>query len=208
MNRSNQRVIKILKNFIWPVTLVIVVLLLRRFDFSKINLSWEKITALITVIIWPVTGLAGLLFFRKHLGNVINSLGTFKVGTQGVEMTFQNKLESAQQQLIESGSMFAQSKSAGHINIKGSKAITPYEQLLEIRDALISKIIKKAQEYNIETEDTSSSTICDKLKESGAITYQIARNFNALMDLTVSGNPSISQLQVNQVKELYNSFQL
>ena len=208
MKIINQNITQILKKLVWPISLIVVILLLKWFDFSKIDFTWEKITALITVIIWPVTVLTGLLFFRRHLGNVINSLGSFKVGAQGVEMTFQNKLESAQKYQIGSGSMIPQSKSSGHINIKGSKAITPYEQLLEIRDALNNQIIRKAHKYDISTENISIPALCETLLNANRISRQSAHSFNILLDLTNSGSASITQSQVDQAKALYNNFKL
>ena len=66
--------------------------------------SWENFIELIDKIIWPCTVLAGLLFFRKHLGSVINSLGSIKAGVDGFEMTFQSQIEDAQELIgIESG---------------------------------------------------------------------------------------------------------
>ena len=72
MKITKQNITQILKKLIWPITFVVVILLLKWFDFSKIDFTWDKITALTTVIIWPLTVLTGLLFFRRHLGNVIN----------------------------------------------------------------------------------------------------------------------------------------
>jgi len=170
-------------------------------------MDFQQFIDLVDKIIWPVTVLAGLLFFRKHLGNVISSLGTIKAGTDGIEMTFQSKIDDVQD-LIGTGNSGAISKSSEHISILGSRAETPYQQLMEIKDTLNQKIVKKAIEFKIPTDNTSNSALIDKLKEVGAVTLQNARNINALIDLTNSGNPSINQSQVNQVKRIYNAVQL
>ena len=97
------------------------------------------------------------------------------------------------------------SKNAGQINIKGSRAETPFEQLLELRDELNHKIVRKAIEFKIPTENVSSHALLDKLKDVGAITIQNNRNIKALIKLTNSGSPSINQSQVNQVRGLFNA---
>lgn len=169
----------------------------------------EQIINLLDVIVWPLTVLIGLLFFRKHIGKVIGSLVSIKAGAQGFEINFiEEQLQEATKQ-IGIGSFESQSKSGGGINIKGSQAETPYEQLLEVRDALNNKIISKATKENIPTEDVTALALCDELLEINIISRQNARNFNTLLKLTnIAGGSAITQIQVNQIKALYNNLKL
>ena len=176
-------------------------------DFLAFSITWAELTSLIQAIIWPLTVLLGLLFFRKHLGKVISSLGSIKAGASGFEMNFQSALDDAQIK-IGGGSGSGKAKTAGHINFEGSDSGTPYEQLLSIRDALNSKIIQIAQKYKIPVENISSQKLCIRLLEGNYISRQNARNFNVLLKLTNSGSPEINQSQVDQVKALYNNLQL
>ena len=206
MKFSNEKLIETLKLFIWPVTLIVGLLLIRNTNILSGKVSMKEFIDLLTVVVWPLTLVIGLLLFKRHLSGAITSLGSFKATKDGIEMTFQNKIESAKK-LIGAGSG-AQSKSGGQIKIKGSTATTPYQQLMEIRDALNSKIITKAHQHNIPTDHMSSLALSEKLKDIGAITIQKRNQFNALIDLTNSGNQNISQTQVNQVNNLYNALQL
>jgi len=162
----------------------------------------EHIIHLLEVIIWPLTVIVGLLFFKKHIGKIIGSLGSIKAGAQGIEMNFiDEKLKEATKLIGTNG---VEAKSGGTIITKGSHAVTPYQELLEIRDALTNKIRDKARENNIPTDNLSSLALADKLVENNIITRQSGRHFSMLMDLTNIGTHSITQLQVNQIKALYN----
>lgn len=166
--------------------------------------SWEQFTALIQVLIWPLTVVICLALFRKHLADVIDRLGSFKAGSSGLEMTFQNKLDEALT-LPALKPSAAIAKSGGSINIQGSKAGTPYEQLLELRDVLNHKIRAKANELNIDTSNMSNHAISQKLKEVGGITFQNSQAFETLIELTNAASQQITQAQVNQVRALvYN----
>lgn len=168
----------------------------------------DQIIKLLDVIIWPLTVLIGLLFFRKNIGKIISSLGSIKAGAQGFEMNFiEEKLQEATK-LIGIGSSNIEAKSGGNIILKESRAVTAHEQLLEIRDALTNKIRDKANENNIQTNSISSIALSEKLVDNNAITRQSARNFKILIELTNVGTHSITQAQVNQVKALYNNLTL
>ncbi|OUR92413.1 hypothetical protein A9Q87_08040 [Flavobacteriales bacterium 34_180_T64] len=208
MKFSSEKINEALKLFIWPITLIVGLLLIRNTNVLSGKVSMKEFIDLLTVIVWPLTLVIGLILFKKHLSSVIGSLGSLKAGKDGIEMTFQNKIENVQQLLGAGSESGAVSKSSGQIRIKGSTAVTPYQELMEIRDALNARIISKAQKHNITTEHTTSIALSEKLKDVGAITIQNFRLFGALVDLTNSGNPSINQTQINQVKTLYNSLQL
>ena len=169
--------------------------------------SWEQVTALIQVLVWPITLVVCLALFRRYLADVISRVGSFKAGSSGLEMTFQNKLESIQA-LPALKPAEGISKSAGQIQIQGGGLGTPYEQLLELRDVLNNKLTNKAKELNIPSTNITSLALSDKLKEVGGLTIQQAKAFNALIDLTNTASPEITQSQVNQVRNLVNNLDI
>ena len=169
-------------------------------------ITMEHIIHLLEVIIWPLTVIVGLLFFKKHIGKVIGSLGSIKAGADGIEMNFiDEKLEAAKKLIGTNG---VEAKSGGTIITKDSRATTPYQELLEIRDALTNKIRDKARENNIPTDNLSSLAISEELVKNNIITRQSGRHFSTLLDLTNIGTHSITQQQVNQIKALYNHLSL
>ena len=168
--------------------------------------TWVEIKDLIAVIIWPLTLVICFMIFRKQLRELIGRVGSFKATKDGLEMTFQDKLDDLK--ALPALKAAGTSKSAGTIEIKGSKAGTPYEQLLELRDVLNNKIIGKAKGLNIETNNMSNLAISDKLKEVGGITLQQSKAFDALIDLTNSASPNITQSQVDQVRSLVHNLDI
>lgn len=170
--------------------------------------SWAEVITLIETLIWPLTVIVCLAFYRGPLGNIIDRLGSVKASpTGGFELNFQEKLNEtlALPALKSSGDT---AKSGGTINIQGSTAGTPYEQLLEIRDVLNDKIRKRARDLNIDPTHMSNYAVSDKLKEVGGITYQQSKGYEALIELMNSANHNITQAQVNLVKSAVNNLDI
>jgi len=206
MKLNKQSLIRILNGIAWTLALIFLFYLIKGISVTTDPITWTELISLIQVLIWPLTCLIIILLFKTKLSGIIASLGSLKASKDGIEMTFQNKIESVQQ-MLSGGPVGALSKSGKKINISGSKQ-SPSDQLKEINEALNEAINSKASEYNIDVSNLGATEISSKLKDIGAITLQKARMFNALIDLTESGNPSISQSQVNQVKTLFLSLQL
>lgn len=164
----------------------------------------QEVINLLDVIIWPITLIVALILFKRNLASIIQRLGSFEAGATGISLSFQNKIEATKQLLLP-GANGTQSKSATSINAREN---TPFHQLLDIREALNGQMIHKAQLNDIPTGDTSSLELNEKLKEIGGITLKNAQVFEALMDLTGSGDTTISQSQVDEVKNLYDTIQL
>lgn len=176
--------------------------------FIKTWITFEQLNQLIGHIIWPLTVLIILWMYRKHLSGVIKRLGSFEAGATGISMTFDNKLEETFEDFLPESTPQLKSKSSFQIKSDAQKITTPYHQLLNIREGLHNLIINKAQEFNISTVDKTSIELCQILKEKGEVSSKNARFFNALIDLTNTGDASITQFQVDKVKKLYNNLQL
>ncbi len=206
MKFSNQKLIDVLKTVLWPVTLIVAIVLLKQIDFSSIKLSWKQLIDLLNVVVWPITILVGLLFFRKHLGHVMGSLGSLNVGPAGLQMTFQDKVNSVQELIGigEGSSSGDQSKSSGKLNMRTTSG-SPYKQLMELRDVLGSKISNRAKELNISTVNASSAVLIEELNKVGGITFKNKQALSALIDLTNDANRDISQAQVDQISAMVRS---
>jgi hypothetical protein len=173
------------------------------------KITFDQINVLISHIIWPIAVIVALILFRKHLANVINRLGSVEAGATGVSISFDNQIKETEQLLLSKSG--ATPKSG--VQLKSSnKTIrqnsSPYQELLNIREALHNQIIAKAQQFNIATQNKSSIELCDALLELNEITPQNAQFFMALIDLTSSGGTDINQQQLNKVKQLHENMQL
>jgi hypothetical protein len=86
---------------------------------------FQQVINLLEIIIWPITLLIGLLFFKDQIAKVINSVGSIKAGASGFEMSFINeKLQEATKK-IGIGSDGIKAKAGGSINPKSGGSINP-----------------------------------------------------------------------------------
>ena len=86
---------------------------------------FQQVINLLEIIIWPITLLIGLLFFKDQIAKVINSVGSIKAGASGFEMSFINeKLQEATKK-IGIGSDGIKAKAGGSINPKAGGSINP-----------------------------------------------------------------------------------
>lgn len=178
----------------------------------------EQIIKLLDVIIWPLTVLIGLLFFRKHIGKIISSLGSIKAGAQGFEMNFiEDKLQEATK-LIGIGSSGISAKDGGGINPKSgggispkkSHAETPYQELLELQDSINQKLKTIASQNGMTTTSVSNFALTNELTDRDIIKPHTARELKALIELNNLGlnSPKITYAQVTQMKNLFNKISL
>ena len=185
----------------------------------------EQIINLLDVIIWPLTVLVGLLFFRKHIGKIISSLGSIKAGAQGFEMNFiEDKLQEATKLIgIGSNGITAKDGSSiipkdgssiipkdSKITPKSSHAETPYQELLELQDAINHKLKNIATQKGISVIGSSNFALTSQLEDNQIINNQTARQLKTLIELNNMGlnSPKITYNQVTQIKKLFNNISL
>ena len=187
--------------------------------------TFEKITNLLEVIIWPLTVFGGLLLFRKHFSKLISSLGSIKAGAQGFEMNFiEDKLQEATK-LIGIGTSGIVSKDGGGIFPKDGSSIipkdskiipkkshaeTPYQELLELQDMINQKLKHKATQNGITLNGSSNFALTNDLVDNNIISSQTARQLKTLIELNNIGlnSPKITYDQVSQMKKLFNNISL
>lgn len=208
MKISQKKLIEVLKAIFWPIALIVAIVALKSANLSKLNISWEQFISLLNVVIWPLTILIGLLFFRKNLMSAMGNLGSLNVGPSGLAMTFQEKVDSVKDLIgIGDGASEGQTKSSGKLNVRTASG-TPYQQLMELRDVLNSKIVNRAKELNIATENTSSLVLLDELNRVGGITFKKMQAFKALIDLTNQADQKINQAEVDQIKYMVSNLSI
>lgn len=183
----------------------------------------QEIIHLIDVVIWPVTVLVGLLFFRKHIGKIISSLGSIKAGAQGFEMNFiEDKLQEATK-LIGIGSAGIHAKDGGGINPKDggginpkssegitpkrSHAETPYQELLVLQDSINQKLKSIASENGMTTTASSNFAITSELVDRNIIKGDLSSQLKTLIELNTLAlnSPKITFEQVSQMKTLFKN---
>jgi hypothetical protein len=179
---------------------------------EEINRVWtnlEFISSVIGHIIWPLTMLFIFWIFRKHFSNIMNKLSGIDATATGISLKFDQEIDEAiGENLAEQPKLIA--KQAMKVGEKKTtiKESTPYSQLLDIRDSLNHMIILKAQENNISTKNLSTNDLKDELLRTEVISFQQAKLFTTLLQLTNSNFTGITQSQVNKVKLLLSNLKL
>ena len=168
----------------------------------------EFISKLIETLIWPITLLLLFVVFRKHFADIMRKLSGIDATATGISLKFDQQIDNAIENFLptqEENNVIA--KSAIQIGGQQEPDVpqTPFQQMLNLRDALNHRIILKSQENNILTIQKSSIELKNELLKSGAITSQEAKLFQTLIDLTNASDTTITQAQVNKVKLLYNN---
>ncbi len=193
--------------------------------------AFTQIIDLLEVIIWPLTVFGGLLLFRKHFSKLISSLGSIKAGTQGFEMNFiEDKLENAAK-LIGIGSTDIISKDgagiipkdgAGIIPKGGSnitpkseqsdvkrktQANSPYQELIELEDAINQKLKSIAQQNGISVTGSSNFAIVSELTDRNVIDNHMSDKLKSLIELNSIGlsSPKMKHEQISMMKKMFNN---
>lgn len=168
----------------------------------------DFISKLIGNLIWPVTLFLIFVIFRKHFANLMRNLSGIDASSTGISLKFDQQIDDAIENFLptkEDNTVI--SKSA--IQIGGQQQlhvpITPFQQMLNLRDELNHRIILKSQENNITTVQKSSIELKNELVKVESIPAKEAKLFQTLIDLTNASDKTISQAQVNKVKLLYTN---
>ncbi|TJY32158.1 hypothetical protein [Pontimicrobium aquaticum] len=183
----------------------------------------DQIINLLDVIIWPIAMIVGLYMFKKHIGKVINSLGSIKAGAQGFEMNFiEDKLQEATK-LIGIGSAGIHAKDGGGINPKDggginpkngegitpkrSHAETPYQELLVLQDSINQKLKSITSENGITTTASSNFALTSELVDRNIIKRDLSSQLKTLIELNnlALNSPKITFEQVSQMKTLFKN---
>ena len=177
----------------------------------------ENVDNLISHLIWPITLIIVLLIFRRNLKTVLDKIATIRADATGVTLEFIDKeieaVESYQEtEEIEESNSENKPKSGPVIGSdskpKKPKIKTPHYELLSIRTDLRDRIVQKAQENQIDTQGKSSLELRDELIDKGALSPRNAHVFSALINLTSTAGPAITNDQVKRIRVLFDNMKL
>ncbi|WP_299522511.1 hypothetical protein [uncultured Lutibacter sp.] len=140
----------------------------------------------------------------------MKKLSGIDASSTGISLKFDQQIDEAIQNNLASNTTAIISKSGIQIGEKKVNDIplTPFQQILGIRDELNHRIFLKSQESNIVTEHKTSIQLKNELLDLEAISQQEGKLFQTLIDLTNSVDNTINQSQVNKVQLLYINLKL
>lgn len=165
---------------------------------------FELTIKLVEVVIWPLTLFFILFFFRKSFAGVFHRLGSLKVDSTGIAMSFENQLEVAKSKFILNKPE-EMSKGKSSFNIENTSDEPPFKQLIEIKESLDKALIDLASEEGINVSDKSSAFLCNALEAKGAISKQKSELTQSLLKVVNMARMDITQTHLDVIKKMYNA---
>ncbi|MDO9137517.1 MAG: hypothetical protein Q7U21_06810 [Lutibacter sp.] len=166
--------------------------------------NFELTIKLIEVVIWPLTLFLIILFFRKSFAGVFQRLGTLKVDSSGIAMSFEKELE-ATKSTFELNRPEIMGKGKSSFDIENASNEPPFQQLMAIKQSLDKALIDLALEEGIDVSDKSGVFLCNALEAKGAISQQKSELTKSLLKLVNMARMDISQSQMDIIKKMYNA---
>lgn len=165
-------------------------------------MNWNTLVELVGHLSWPVTVVASLLIFRKNISGTFNRLGSFSASAQGVSVNFLDETIAAAKGIARGIQPDAQTKSTD-ISPKG-----PYSELKRLEHSLHRRLADKASQNNLESTNLNNLGIAGKLKEVGIITIHDYKIIESFMEIEKLANDSLTQVQLNDIREIYEAIKL
>lgn len=169
----------------------------------------EIVNTFIGHTIWPLTILVIFLVFRKQIVRKMDNLNSIDASSTGISLNFEQQLDNTIEKMVLEEEEPPKLVAKSAVQIGGEiKAVykTPVETLLELRDKMNQKIVKKAESAGIESAGKSSAELLNALETNMEITSNEHKRWSQLIHLTNSVDQNISMSQVNKVKLLFKNF--
>lgn len=164
----------------------------------------ESILKLLEIIIWPATLFIIILLFRKQFKDAMERLGSFKADATGISMSFEPKLDAAKK-IFSALKPEGTAKSAASLHESTVFTGSPQEQLSQIKSELHSSLVELAEEANVDAAGKSTAALNRELAERSIVKKDSFHLIEALLDVISAAPPSITQSQVSEIKQMYNS---
>jgi nucleotide-binding universal stress UspA family protein len=164
----------------------------------------DVIIKILEIVVWPSTLFGVILVFRKQFNNAMGRLGSFEANAAGVSMSFEPKLDQAKEVFGQLRSAGKAKSAPGGINQQRLKG-TPMEQVAKLHEEIDATLIALAKENHIDLSGKSTPVLCNELTNKGIIAKEKGRLLHALLEVLNSANAYITQQQVDEILEMYNS---
>ena len=167
-------------------------------------LQIDSVLKLLEIIIWPATLFVIILLFRKQFKDAMERLGSFKADATGISMSFEPKLDAAKK-IFSALKPEGTAKSTVSLHESTSFTGSPQEQLRQIKTELHNSLVELAEEANINPSGKSTAALNRELADRSIVKKDSYHLIEALLDVIAAAPPSITQSQVSEIKQMYNS---
>ncbi len=164
----------------------------------------DSMVALLDVIIWPITLLIIIFWFRKPLQNVFGRLNNLSASASGINVSFSEKLAEAKQKVFELSTKSI-SKDGPSINDGKEKKAFDFKPMInELKNSLIQKAISN----NIPFEGKNAKALLSTLKEKGIVMYEKASLINTFLELSEASTGPTTDQEKKDVQMIFDSINL
>lgn len=165
----------------------------------------EFIIKLLETIVWPLTLLIILGFFKSELKNFFANLKTLQANKDGVKFeAFENKVQQAK-------ALFAKIPKAksdrglelGTSSYKINEALSSKAQILQWNEELIGKIKNKAGDSTLMSREA-----LEELNKTGRIKFNDYQASSSLLDLATELPLEVDSKFVKEFQKMYKSLNI
>jgi len=170
----------------------------------------ELISAIVDALIWPLTLIGLLLFFREVVKKKLLGLQSAKFSAEGGEVIFKKmkKENKENSELTSELEPKGRSLSPTEDVIKPgliNASYPPKEQLFMINSKLEDYLKRLAESSQIPVDDFESLTMIDTLTDKGLIDLKKRDKLITIVKLVRSVDPNLSEKQINIVRKYYEN---
>lgn len=165
-------------------------------------MDWTTLTTLVEHLAWPVTVVVSLLVFKRNIAGTFNRLGSFSAGAQGVSINFLDEKIAAAKGVMRGIQPNVQEKSTT-IQPQG-----PFSKLKKMEHSLHQRLIDAATANQLEFSQQTNLGLAEKLKEVGIISFQDYKLIEAFMEIEKVADGSLTDSQLNEIREIYEAINI
>lgn len=166
--------------------------------------NFELTIKLIEIVIWPLTLFLILFFFRKSFRGIFQRIGTLKVDSSGIAMSFEKELEVAKS-TFETNRPEKMGKGKSSFDVGNTSNDPPFQQLMVIKQSLDKALTDLASEEGIDITNKSGVSLCNALEAKGAISNQKSELTKSLLKVVNMARMDITQSHLDTIKKMYNA---
>lgn len=178
----------------------------------------ELILKIVDTLIWPLTVIGFLVYYRLEVKDKLKNLQSAKFSVDGAEMNF--NLEQMKEELKDSQAKLGQGKTnSKNSNVQGrgvgkkssskpklvDSDLSPYQQVFMINSKVEEYLKQMAVENNISTDDFESLKMTDMLTQKGIIDLETRDKLIKITKLIRAVNPKITKEQIEIVRKYYEN---
>lgn len=154
---------------------------------------------LIEALIWPITILIILYWFRKEFRSNLGRLQSFDASASGVSIAFSERLEKAKK--MAKTLTAATAKSGSHIHVTQKPGYQ--QQLKKMATTVHEKLVSQASTSSIDVTGLSTIDLSSALVEIGSMQFEEAQLINTFTQLCATAQDDLTDEQFRDIQSIF-----